>query len=155
MIPPPGSRGDQCSIATYIDPRDTTGFRKIDHLVSSFIPSFPKSLKSATQGGVVDVYLIVAFLAPNVYVFFLLTIETEAPTKFISRAKILLHDPHADLKRKGCVSVTKIFEAAHAILEQLYALWSTSFDLCLLDNFCSVCLFSESVSRLVLNHSIY
>ncbi|KAL5535512.1 hypothetical protein ACEPAF_3606 [Sanghuangporus sanghuang] len=123
MIPPAGSSNEeQSATAQYIDPRDTPGFIKIDHLVSAFIPSFPKGLRSATRDGVVDIHLLLALLAPNV-------------------AKILLHEPHVDLQRRGCISAQRILEAARAILDQLYAIWSTSFDLTLLENFCCFAFF--------------
>ncbi|KAL5495275.1 hypothetical protein ACEPAI_738 [Sanghuangporus weigelae] len=123
MIPPAGtSNKEQSATAQYIDPRDTPGFIKTDHLVSAFIPSFPKGLRSATRDGVVDIHLLLAFLAPNV-------------------AKILLHEPHIDLQRRGCISVQRTLEAARAILDQLYAIWSTSFDLTLLENFCCFAFF--------------
>lgn len=72
MIALPGATGEQCATAQYIDPRETPGFKKVEHLVSNFIASFPKGLKSATQGGVVDVHLLLAFLAPNVLVCYLM-----------------------------------------------------------------------------------
>ena len=51
---------------------------------------------------------------------------------------IVLHEPHIDIRKTGCISVQKVFNGAHAILNQLYAIWSTSYDLTLLDNFCCV-----------------
>ncbi|KAH8120305.1 hypothetical protein DFH11DRAFT_1559424 [Phellopilus nigrolimitatus] len=123
MVPPPGSTtADQCATAQYIDPRETSGFKEIDHLVSSFVSSFPRGFRDPVQDGVLDIHLLLAILAPNI-------------------AKILLHDPHVDLKRKGCISVQRNLEAAHAVLDQLYAIWSTSFDLTLLDNFCCFAFF--------------
>lgn len=69
MIPPSGPSSEEQSAATqYIDPRETPGFIKIDNLVSSFIPSFPRGMKSAAQDGVVDIHLLLALLAPNVSV---------------------------------------------------------------------------------------
>ena len=51
----------------------------------------------------------------------------------------MLHDPHADVLLSGCVSAHKILTAARAILDLIYHIWSTSFDITLLDSFCSVC----------------
>lgn len=56
---------------------------------------------------------------------------------FIS-AIILLHDPYAHITSPGCVSAFKILEASRNILELIYAVCSTSFDISLLDFFCSV-----------------
>jgi hypothetical protein len=53
---------------------------------------------------------------------------------FIHSAIILLHDLHSP----GCVSAFKILEASRNILELIYAVCSTSFDVSLVDFFCSV-----------------
>jgi hypothetical protein len=50
----------------------------------------------------------------------------------------MLHDPHAEVRLSGCVSSLKILTAARAILDLLYDIWSTSYDITLLDSFCSV-----------------
>jgi hypothetical protein len=57
---------------------------------------------------------------------------------FIYSAIILLHDPYAHIHSPGCVSAFKILEASRSILELIYAVCSTSFDVCLLDFFCAV-----------------
>ncbi|CAK5280565.1 unnamed protein product [Mycena citricolor] len=56
-------------------------------------------------------------------------------------ALILLHDPHAKMNRKGCISALKIITAAHAILDLIYNVCSTSFDVTLLEPFCAFCWF--------------
>lgn len=56
----------------------------------------------------------------------------------ISSAMIVLHDPHADVLQSGCISALKILTAARAILDLIYSVWSTSYDISLLDSFCSV-----------------
>ncbi len=53
-------------------------------------------------------------------------------------AIILLHDPYAHIYNPGCVSAFKILDASRHILELIYAVCSTSFDISLLDFFCSV-----------------
>lgn len=57
---------------------------------------------------------------------------------FIYSAIILLHDPYASIFSPGCVSAFKILEASRNILELIYAVCSTSFDVSLLDIFCAV-----------------
>jgi hypothetical protein len=57
----------------------------------------------------------------------------------ISRSIILLHEPHANVDRANCTSAAKILESARAILELIYAVWSTNYDIGLLDYFCPVC----------------
>lgn len=64
----------------------------------------------------------------------------------------MLHDPHAEVQRSGCISALKILTAARAILDLIYNVWSTSFDITLLDSFCSVitliasCILSTNLS---------
>jgi hypothetical protein len=57
---------------------------------------------------------------------------------FIYSAIILLHDPYAHIHSPGCVSAFKILEASRNILELIYAVCSTSFDVSLVDVFCAV-----------------
>lgn len=54
------------------------------------------------------------------------------------RSSILLHDPHAIVGRRGCISAIRILEAARNTLNLLYAIFATSFDISLLDGFCCV-----------------
>jgi hypothetical protein len=67
---------------------------------------------------------------------------------------IVLHDPHAEVQRSGCISALKILTAARAILDLIYNVWSTSFDITLLDTFCSViisiapCIFFANLSSI-------
>ena len=51
---------------------------------------------------------------------------------------IVLHEPHADLWATGDISATKLLIAARQILTLIYSIWSTSFDLALLDVFICV-----------------
>ena len=53
-------------------------------------------------------------------------------------AMIVLHEPHANLQATGCASATCLLVAARQILTLIYSIWSTSFDLALLDVFVSV-----------------
>lgn len=57
---------------------------------------------------------------------------------------ICLHDPHARLKEPNCRSSQKILHAARAILDQVFAITSTSLDLTYVDHLCSVCCFIEA-----------
>jgi len=54
------------------------------------------------------------------------------------RATVVLHDPHAEVRQSGCISALKILTAARAILDLIYSVWSTTYDITLLDSFCSV-----------------
>ena len=52
---------------------------------------------------------------------------------FFPSAFILLHDPHADPSSPTCKSAEKLLNAARAILDLVYILCATSFDITLLD----------------------
>lgn len=106
-----------------IDPRGSQAFIELDNVVSSFRASFPSHLRNPIVNNVVDNHLYTACLMPHV-------------------ATIVLHDPHAEVQRSGCISALKILTAARAILDLIYNVWSTSFDITLLDSFCSFCWFA-------------
>ena len=70
MVPPLGTIGsEQSSTAQYIDPRETLGFKEIDALVESFVPSFPRHLRHPIKDNVLDTHLLLAHLSPNMQVF--------------------------------------------------------------------------------------
>ncbi|KAF8507193.1 hypothetical protein F5888DRAFT_1602133 [Russula emetica] len=100
------------------DPRRTPAFIEIDHIASMFRQSFPLHLRNPIRDGCVDSHLYSASLIPHL-------------------AIILLHDPYAHIHSAGCVSAFKILEASRNILELIYAVCSTSFDVTLLDFFCT------------------
>lgn len=106
-----------------VDPRGSQAFIELDQIVSSFNRNnFPPHLRNPILDNVVDNHLYTAFLLPHI-------------------ACILLHDPHAEVERSGCMSALKILTAARAILDLIYDVSNTSFDITLLDSFCSVCWF--------------
>lgn len=100
------------------DPRRTPAFMEIDRIASMFRQSFPPHLRNPIGDGCVDLHLYSASLVPHL-------------------AIILLHDPYAHIHSPGCVSAFKILEASRNILELMYAVCSTSFDISLLDIFCA------------------
>ncbi|KAI0068330.1 hypothetical protein BV25DRAFT_563442 [Artomyces pyxidatus] len=104
------------------DPRRTPAFVEIDHLATMFRQTFPFALRNPVPDGMVDSHLYSACLTPHL-------------------ALILLHDPHAHVDAAGCVSAFKILEAARAILDLIYIVRSTSYDITLLDTFCTFCWF--------------
>ena len=59
---------EHSSSAQYIDPRETYGFKQIDFVVQSFVPSFPRGLRDVTRDGNVDIHLLLAILSPNMWV---------------------------------------------------------------------------------------
>ncbi|KAG8945758.1 hypothetical protein FRC04_000524 [Tulasnella sp. 424] len=108
-----------------IDPRETAEFQLLDNLIRTFIGSIPKDFKDAvpTELGVkLDPVLYTAHLLPHV-------------------AMILLHDPHAEIGSPNCLSSDRILAATRSILELIYKLCGTTYDLIYLDHSCSFCWF--------------
>ncbi|KAG9013639.1 hypothetical protein FRB94_001744 [Tulasnella sp. JGI-2019a] len=102
-----------------IDPRETTEFQMLDSSIQRFKASIPKEMGDfMTVDGKLDPTLHMALLLPHV-------------------ATILLHDPHANIESPGCMSAERMLTAARAILDGVYKLAATSFDLLLLDHACS------------------
>ncbi|KAJ7235915.1 hypothetical protein B0H12DRAFT_1238654 [Mycena haematopus] len=105
-----------------VDPRGSPAFMELDNIATSFRSSFPSHLRQPIAGNVVDQHLYLACTMPYM-------------------ATILLHDPHANVRRSGCISALKILTAARSVLDLAYAVCSTSFDVTLLDPFCTYCWF--------------
>lgn len=59
---------------------------------------------------------------------------------------LLLHDPHYDPASPNCLSSDRILSAARSIVDLMYKLTSTSYDLLLLDHSCSFCWFVAAVA---------
>ncbi|KDQ63649.1 hypothetical protein JAAARDRAFT_148211 [Jaapia argillacea MUCL 33604] len=113
MSPPPvpGSSAPQ-----RFDPRTTPGFVELDTLAAKFRPSFPREYSDPIIMNTVDPHLYTACLVPYV-------------------AIILLHEPHAMVENAACISACKILAAARDILNLIYAITATSYDISLLDIF--------------------
>ncbi|CAA7266537.1 unnamed protein product [Cyclocybe aegerita] len=105
-----------------VDPRGSAAFIELDHVAASFHASFPTRLRSPIKDNIVDNHLYAACLMPLV-------------------CTIILHDPHAEVRQSGCISALKILTAARSILDLIYDVWSTSYDITLLDTFCIFCWF--------------
>ncbi|TFK30536.1 hypothetical protein FA15DRAFT_662508 [Coprinopsis marcescibilis] len=115
---------DNIQSADPVDPRGSAAFIELDHTISAFKASFPSHLRNSIVDNVVDNHLYTAFMMPHV-------------------ATIVLHDPHADVRQSGCISALKILTAARSILDLIYSISSTSFDITLLDSFCPFCWFAS------------
>jgi hypothetical protein len=114
------------------DPRDTEAFQELNSIVLSFRPSWPSHLKDPIQDGMVDPHLYAASVGSYVYA----TISFISVPRLIRidfRAQILLHDPHMRPSDPRCPSANAIFKAARGILELIYGISSTSYDVSLLD----------------------
>ncbi|KAG9043739.1 hypothetical protein FS837_009165 [Tulasnella sp. UAMH 9824] len=115
---------DLPSSTSPMDPRSTSDFQELDELIERFKVSWPKEFKDGgvKEDGKVDPTLYLVAMLPSV-------------------ATILLHDPHADMASHDCVSARKIQEAVGSIMESIYKITSTSFDILLLDHYSSFCWF--------------
>ncbi|KZV77049.1 hypothetical protein PENSPDRAFT_645787 [Peniophora sp. CONT] len=113
-----GTLTDNDSQPGSFDPRRTAAFLEIQRNLEEFRSSFPLHLRNPMANGTIDSHLYVACLVPHV-------------------ALIILHDPHAYVERTTCQSAANLLRASRAILELLCEAESTSFDLGLLDYFCS------------------
>ncbi|KIM77868.1 hypothetical protein PILCRDRAFT_825089 [Piloderma croceum F 1598] len=100
------------------DARNTQAFKELDSILLSFRKSFPHHLKNFINGNVVDLHLYAASLFPLSCI-------------------ILLHEPHADVRKSGCMSALRLLTAARDILDLIYALHSTSYDITLMDFSCT------------------
>lgn len=104
-----------------VDPRDSPAFRNLDQTLAVFKSSFPPHLRNPTRDKI-DPHLFAA-------------------TNAIPYAEMLMHEPHAVVGNNSCVSSCKILTAARTILDMLYSVCSTSYDLRLLGLFPMMCWF--------------
>ncbi|PFH54567.1 hypothetical protein AMATHDRAFT_78225 [Amanita thiersii Skay4041] len=114
---------DGQTISERADPRGSQAFIELDYTVDTFASTFPSHCRNPIMNNIIDSHLYTACLIPHI-------------------ASIILHDPHADVQQSGCISALKILTAARAILDLTYSVCSTSYDITLLDTFCSFCWFS-------------
>ncbi|KIJ21656.1 hypothetical protein PAXINDRAFT_165090 [Paxillus involutus ATCC 200175] len=102
------------------DVRSAPTFSQLEELLTSFRCSLPQEFKDPFLDGRVDTHLYTTHLALHASI-------------------ILLHEPHSNFKTSICTSAMKILHAARGILDLLYAVWSTNYELGLLDLFCPFC----------------
>ncbi|KAG8902511.1 hypothetical protein FRB99_004385 [Tulasnella sp. 403] len=110
---------------TKIDPRETAEFQLLDNSIRTFIASIPREFKDPVgleSGGKLDPILYTAHLLPHV-------------------AMILLHDPHVDFTSSTCLSAERLLSSARSILDLIYRVAGTTYDLIYLDHACSFCWF--------------
>ncbi|KAG8763820.1 hypothetical protein FRC11_011891 [Ceratobasidium sp. 423] len=101
------------------DVRDTPAFRHLESTIATFRQVF--CLFPATSRGF-DTLLYVAHLVPHT-------------------AIILMHEEHADPNSPNCLSTQKSLLAARAILDLIYLVCSTSYDMTRLPSVCTFCWF--------------
>lgn len=131
------------------DARSSPEFQQLDQIVSNFRPSFPPRFRSPVENDVLDPYLYTACTAAHLYVFLSRCILRCAPSLthqlipvFLSwllslllviSAHILLHEPHAKPDGSNCPSARKTLLASRAIVNLMYTLTATNYDVTLLD----------------------
>ncbi|KAG8941102.1 hypothetical protein FRC04_004722 [Tulasnella sp. 424] len=98
-------------------PTQTEEFQGLDRTISAFVQNIPRAFRQSI-GATVDPLLYMAHLVPHV-------------------AMIQLHDPHAQLRSPDDYSAIKLLSAAREILDLVYKLSATSFDVIYLDHACS------------------
>lgn len=128
--------------SVFQDPRATSEFQIIDSDIREFVLNVPREFNDPVTAGpnkTVDPILYTALLLPHVYVA-----EVPYPWAIVdrfSRSMILLHDPHADLASPTCPSSQRMLMATRAILELVYKITATTYDLIYLDHTCAFCWF--------------
>ncbi|KIL70734.1 hypothetical protein M378DRAFT_194984 [Amanita muscaria Koide BX008] len=100
-----------------VDPRHSPAFIELDYIIDSFTATFPSRCRNPIMNNILDSHLYTAWQMPHV-------------------CSIILHDPHANIQHLGCISAMKILRAARSILDLVYSVCSTSFDITLLEPFC-------------------
>ncbi|KAI9572876.1 hypothetical protein HD554DRAFT_2063701 [Boletus coccyginus] len=118
----PGSKSTRMNRWNEPDVRSTTTFSQLDNLVFSFRSSLSHEFKDPLVNNCVDPHLYTTHLALHASI-------------------ILLHEPHSNAKSSICTSAMKILHAARGILELVFVVLSTNYDLGLLDPFCPFCWF--------------
>ncbi|KAG8989191.1 hypothetical protein FRB90_002375 [Tulasnella sp. 427] len=111
------------------NPTESDVFVLLDQMITAFPPSLPAAFRTSV-GEKVDPLLYMAHLLPHV-------------------AMIQLHDPHADFGDPTDPSTVKLALAVQSILDLIYAICATSFDLIYLDHAASFCWFvaGAAISR--------
>ncbi|KAG8996575.1 hypothetical protein FRB94_014292 [Tulasnella sp. JGI-2019a] len=122
---------------TKINPRDTEEFKSLDTLIAAFIANVPREFNDPVgldTGSKLDPTLYMAHMLPHM-------------------ATIILHDPHANVFSTHDSSARKLLSAARAILELIYKVCGTSFDLLYLDHASSTPWFIAGVTLIRFLHA--
>ncbi|KAG8996146.1 hypothetical protein FRB94_008536 [Tulasnella sp. JGI-2019a] len=115
---------------TTIKPQETDEFKALDNLIDTFISSIPREFKDPvglSNGAKLDPTLYMAHMLPHM-------------------AKVALHDPHANVFSTKDSSAQKILAAARSILELIYKVCATTYDLLYLDHSSSKAWFVAGVT---------
>lgn len=134
------------------DIKDAPAFQELDKMINAFRTSFPAHLKSPIIGQSVDPYLYTASLIPHLYVS-IRSIRDHCLIKFVMlfRGLILLNEPHARPGEATCVHADRILRAARAIVDLMYNIASTSYDVSLLGLHSIVSILKHVTYHLLMN----
>ncbi|KAG8882845.1 hypothetical protein FRB97_007669 [Tulasnella sp. 331] len=115
---------------TTTNPRDTDDFHALDALIEAFIGNVPRDLKDPVgldTGAKLNPTLYMAHMLPHM-------------------AMIMLHDPHANVFSLQDPSAVKLLKSARAIMDYIYKVCGTPFDLIYLDHASSMAWFMAGVT---------
>ncbi|KAG9047466.1 hypothetical protein FS837_002180 [Tulasnella sp. UAMH 9824] len=104
-----------------VSPTESEQFRQLNQTITAFVRDMPRAYRNPV-GTAVDPLLYMAHLLPHV-------------------AMIQLHDPHAQLHSPNDHSAMQLLAATRAIMDLIYKLCGTTYDLLYLDHGCSFCWF--------------
>ncbi|KAG9043659.1 hypothetical protein FS837_009294 [Tulasnella sp. UAMH 9824] len=123
-----GTQGPGGEAGSFIggSPTESQDFMILDQTISSFVNGMPKAFKEPVET-TVDPVLYMAHLLPFV-------------------AMIQLHDPHAKPELPDDPSAAQLLWATRGILDLIYKVCATTFDLLFLDHSCSFCWFVAGAS---------
>ncbi|KAG8875654.1 hypothetical protein FRB97_004838 [Tulasnella sp. 331] len=116
--------------ATSVQPQHTEEFKALDNLIQAFITNIPKEFRDPVGfscGAKLDPILYMTHMLPHM-------------------ATIALHDPHAKVSLVQDPSAQKILAAARAILDLIYKVCATTYDLLYLDHSSSKAWFVAGVT---------
>lgn len=119
VISPTNSPSDNPNV---IDIKEAPAFRELEETVAKLKASWPIHLKNPIDGHAVDPYLYVACMIPHL-------------------CSILLNEPHARPSNVSCLHADKMLKGARAIVEMIYRIDATSYDVSLLGLHAIMCWF--------------
>ncbi|KAG8897403.1 hypothetical protein FRC00_004322, partial [Tulasnella sp. 408] len=100
-----------------VSPTESDQFRHLDQTISTFVRDMPRAYRNPVET-TVDPLLYMAHLLPHV-------------------AMIQLHEPHAQLHSPNDYSAMQMLAATRAIMDLIYKLCGTTYDLLYLDHGCT------------------
>lgn len=129
---------ESSSERTEVSPTESEEFRQLDQTIAAFVREMPRAYRDPV-GTTVDPLLYMAHLLPHVYVYSTMVVKLALLT--LNRAMIQLHDPHAQLYSPNDYSAMQMLTATRAIMDFIYKVCGTAYDILYMDHGCSFCWF--------------